>query len=128
MSNDLKAMLAARSAAVQAAKQAGAVQGSAEGKNTDLTPEQIQALGAGLTEQSGTGAVNALETASVYELDEKAAKDSVAVYKQLTLRKFVKGSGAWVVPVKGYYYAIDDEEALILGHFAAAGKVEKVEK
>lgn len=125
---DIKQMLAARQAAVAAAKADGAIPGTASpDAKTSLTPEDIKALGNGLQEGAVAGLVNATEIADSYELDEVKAKEAVAVYKQLTLKKYVRPEGSWIKPVLGYFYAQDDADVVILSHFAEAGKVEQVE-
>lgn len=119
-------ILNARKDAVNQAKGAGAIEGSANpDKLKQTAPKLDTAPGVIDTEviSSGGRVSNQLPTGGI---DEERAKEAKAVYKTLSLRKFFNSNGAAVLPVDGYYYATDDEQVDMLDHYASAGKVEKL--
>lgn len=114
--------LKARQAAVNAAKEDGAIPGSpAEGANTKVNMDALQnlppvALG-----------LDTPEVHNVPDVDMEKAKEALEIYEAQRLRKFFLPNGTAVKPEGGYFYAKTEEEVKELEHFASQGLVVKLE-
>lgn len=120
-------MLALRQKAVQDAKNSGAIEGNANAAElTDKDRAALAAMTPGTTEVGSSNTDTADKDASEY--NPELAKDAVGVYAATFLQRFASEEGPFVHAIKGFFYAKNDSEAVILEHFASVGKVEKVEK
>lgn len=110
----------ARQQALKAAQSDGAVPGSTTGEAKSVISVGLQ----GSAEQ--VTPIAELPKVTI-ELDKELAKESAGVYKDEGLKKYASYNGTWLKPINGYFYAKDSEEVAQLEHYAAIGKVAKVE-
>lgn len=127
---DIKEMLAARQAAVAAAKDAGAVPGAPTEADKNLPTPDLGNIAIGMASSAEAGASSGPQTSANdipdAELDEAKAEAAVGVYKSTGLRRFVDKNGQWVEQQKGFFYLTREDHLEEIQVFVERGTVERV--
>lgn len=117
-----------RKQAMLAAQADGAIPGKAT-KETSAGSGLASAIPGGVatgmqgSNESAGMLVSPVQAPIFDDPDLEKAATSLAVFRDISLRKFCRKGGIWHKSVGGFFYAADEEDMKELKHFAKAGKV-----